>query len=217
MKLPAGALIHSAFALLIFFPAVRAQDNDVLLRAMQDELDRARSLKIVNLDPPYYIEYRVEDASVLEVNATLGGLVNSSQTAVRIPTVRIRVGDYKFDNTNHVYSDFYSGTRYDSDRLPLENNYGALRQHLWLATDRAYKAAEEGIARKRSALKNINLPEQLPDFSKAEPVHNILPIRRTAVNEATWKNRTVRLSEIFGAYSEILASSVEFESIQSSD
>ncbi len=40
-------------------------------------------------------------------------------------------------------------------------------QVFWLATDRAYKTAEDAIARKRSSLKNVSLPDTLPDFSKA--------------------------------------------------
>ena len=188
-----------------------------MLRAMQDELARTRSLRIVNLDPPYYIEYRVEDATAVSVAATLGALITSSQVALRVPTVRIRVGDYKFDNTDHIYSDFYSGARYDSDQLPLENDYLALRQALWLATDRAYKGAEEAIARKRSSLKNVNLPEQLPDFSKTEPVQAVLPIRRTPVKEAIWVNKIVWLSRIFADYPQVLSSGLEFESVQSND
>ena len=81
----------------------------------------------------------------------------------------MRVGSHAFDNTDHVYSDAYSGSRYDPGRLPLDDNYIGFRQVLWLATDRAYKTAEEAIARKRSSLKNVSQPEQLPDFSKAAP------------------------------------------------
>ena len=49
---------------------------------------------------------------------------------------------------------------------------------MWLATDRAYKTAEDAIARKRSSLKNVSVPEQLPDFSKAAPVEALLPMKR---------------------------------------
>ncbi len=104
---------------------------------------------------------------------------------LRIPTVKVRVGDYIFDNTNHLYSDAYTGSRYDPDQLPLENDYRAFRQVLWLATDRAYKTAEEAIARKRSSLKNMNVTEQLPDFSKAPPVQAVLPMaKRNPVDES---------------------------------
>jgi len=40
----------------------------------------------------------------------MGALVASNQATVRIPLVRVRVGDYNFDNTNHMFSDAYSGS-----------------------------------------------------------------------------------------------------------
>jgi len=209
-------ILPSAFWLL---PAtVLAQDADPVLRAMKDELARSRQLRIVSLDAPYFIEYRVEDVNAFSVSATLGALVASNQSVLRVPTVRVRVGDYLFDNTNHLYSDAYTGNRYDPEQLPLENDYRAFRQVLWLATDRAYKTAEESIARKRSSLKNMNVTEQLPDFSKAPAVQAVEPIvRRTPVDEALWKNRTVKLSAIFDGYPAVLSSGVEMQSSLASD
>jgi hypothetical protein len=121
------------------------------------------------------------------------------------------VGDYAFDNTNHIYSDAYSGSRYDPEQLPLDSDYMAFRNVFWLATDRAYKTAEDAIARKRSSLKNVNLPDQLPDFSKASPVKAELPVRKHPPNESLWKDRLVKLSAIFAGYPAILASSVEMQ------
>ena len=205
-------LISSGFSLL------PAQDADPVLRAMKDELERSRQLRIVSLDAPYFIEYRVEDVSSFSVAATLGALVSSNQSVLRVPTVKVRVGDYLFDNTNHLYSDRYTGSRYDPDQLPVENDYRAFRQVLWLATDRAYKTAEESIARKRSSLKNMNVTEQLPDFSKAPAVQAVQPIgRRDAGSETMWKDRTVKLSAIFDAYPQVLSSGVELQTSLASD
>ena len=154
------------------------QDADPPLRAMKDELQRSRQLHIANLEARYFIEYRVEDTVNHSVAASLGALIESNESAYRIPSVKVRVGNYSFDNTNHVLSDAYSGGRYDAGNLSLENDYIGFRQVLWLATDRAYKTAAEAIARKRSSLKNVSLPEQLPDFSKVPPVVAVLPIQR---------------------------------------
>jgi TldD protein len=209
----------ACIVLLSLISAAQGQDpsNDVILRAMQDELGRSKQLRMLGMDAPYFFEYRVEDASVLVIGAMLGALVTSNQTAARVAVVRVRVGDYQFDNANHVYSDFYTGTRYDSDRLPQDNSYPALRQSLWLATDRVYKTAEEAIARKRSALKNVMAAEKLPDFSKADPVKALLPVKRVLPDEAQWKARVVRLSGVFGAYPEVLSSTLEFQAVQSTD
>lgn len=193
------------------------QDQDILLKAMQDEMARTRQLRILDLAVPYYVEYRVEDGATLAIEATLGALVSSSVGAQRIPTVRVRVGDYKLDNTNYVYSEVRGGDRFDSDRLPLENNYEILRQAFWLATDRAYKQAEEALARKRSAMKSVTLPDQLPDYSSAAPVQAVLPVRRVLPDEEQWKEKIVRLSGIFAGYPQVLSSAVQLNASQATD
>ncbi len=188
-----------------------ATDQDPVLRAMLAELDRSKALRVVDLDKPYYIEYSIEDADTYNVSATLGGLMNASRSRARVPQVQVRIGDYAFDNTNHVYSGYYSGARYDPEQWPLDNNYAILRQCFWLATDRSYKAALEGIARKRAALKNAANAEASPDFTKIEPVRDIQSIRVTEYAEAPWKDRVVKLSDVFTSYPELYTSSVNLQ------
>ena len=105
----------------------------------------------------------------------------------------MRVGTANFDNTDHVFSEAFVGNRYDPGRLPLDNNYLAFREVFWLASDRAYKTAEESIARKRSSLKNMSQPDAQPDFSAAPAAHLILPIERKPFASATWKSEVIRL------------------------
>lgn len=194
-----------------------AQNDDFILKAMKDEIQRSKALKLPGLDAPYFIEYTIEDADMFAVNATLGAFESSQHSPLRIQTVKLRVGDFNFDNTDYVYSDSFGGARYDTEQLPIETNYLGLRHVLWLATDREFKTAEEALARKKSALKNVNLPDALPDFSKAEPSHALLPAPRVNVDEAAWKKRTVDLSAIFAGYPDIQSSNVEFESVQSAN
>ena len=193
------------------------QDNDTLLRAMKDELKRSGELVRLGLHPPYYMEYRVEDTVSHGIGASLGALLDSVDNTYRVPTVRVRVGNYNFDNTNHVYSEAYLGNRYDPERLSLDDNYLAFREVFWLATDRAFKTAQDAIARKRSSLKNMSLPDAFPDYSKAPPAQMILPIERKPVNLEAWKKEIVKLSAVFGAYPQVLSSGVELQTSQSTN
>jgi len=197
--------------------APSGQQNDALLRAMKDELKRSSELIRLGLQPPYYMEYRAEDTISHGMSASLGALLESGDSAYRIPTVRIRVGNYDFDNTNHVYSEAYVGSRYDPERLPLDDSYIAFREVYWLATDRAFKTAEDAIARKKSSLKNMSLPDALPDFSKAPPAQLILPIERKPVALETWKKEIVKLSGVFAAYPQVLSSGVDMQTSQSTN
>ncbi len=192
-----------------------AAQSDPVLRAMVDEVNRAKLLSVANLDVPYYIEYSLDDAYNFTATASLGGLLSVSNSRGRLPITRVRVGDYKFDNTNYLYSDYFSGSRYDPENLSLDDNYGVLRHSLWLSTDRAYKTAVEAIARKRAALKNITQNQDLPDFWKAEPFQKIQAIQRQPVDASKWTSRVRDYSAIFGKYPEVLASGVQFSALQS--
>lgn len=183
---------------------------DLILRAMKDELKRSKGLALADVHEPYFIEYTLEDMQGFSVAASLGGLLATSQNRLRLPQVKVRIGDYKFDNSNYLFSDMYSGTRYDSDRFPLDDNYDAFRRVLWLGTDRAYKTAVEAIARKKSALANVTQSEELPDFWKAEPVQKVLPVEHYNFDTERWTDRVKALSKTFGAYPEVLQSQVSF-------
>ncbi|HTB20891.1 MAG TPA: metallopeptidase TldD-related protein [Bryobacteraceae bacterium] len=220
MKRAACCVLFCVVALLAQAPKIQtpAQD-DPLLRAMKDEIKRVSELirLRLSLDPPYYTEYRVEDTVSHSITAELGALVEENDSAFRVPSVEMRVGTAKFDNTDHVYSQAYAGTRYDGGRMPLDNDYLAFRQVLWLATDRAYKTAEDAIARKRSSLKNMSQPDALPDFSPAPVAHLILPIERKPFASAAWKSEVIRLSALLGAYPKVFSSAVEMHSSQSTN
>ncbi len=194
--------------------AQTADEDDVLLRALRDELARSRQLRVVGGggdDVPYFISYTVSDQDDLSVSASLGSITSSTRNRYRVPSIEVRVGSYDFDNTGHVFSGYYSGSRFDNEPWPLDNDYQALREAVWLATDHAYKAAVESIARKRAALSGIaESQEKLKDYSKADAVTSIAPIAHEKVDDAQWRTRVAKLSGIFQAYPEILASGVEF-------
>src|SRR5205823_11681376 len=93
----AAALAVLASGFVCVLPAVQ---QDAVFDAMQAELKRSMTLALGQLDKPYYLSYQVDDQRIWSASATLGGLVGSNLNEFRAPNVRIRVGDYKFDNTN---------------------------------------------------------------------------------------------------------------------
>jgi hypothetical protein len=147
--------------------------DDVVLQALQDELQRSmQKLQLANLEKPYFIAYTVQDGTTETASASLGSLLNKSESHARFLTVEVRVGDYSFDNTNFLTLPFgaqgvtrlFGGTT----TIPIEDDYKEIRRQVWLATDSVYKKALEDIAGKRAALRNKTQSEQLPDFSKEE-------------------------------------------------
>jgi predicted Zn-dependent protease len=184
--------------------------DDPFLEAMVSELERSLRLKIAG-ESPYYIEYAIEDGVNFTCVATLGGLLGSTFSPYRLPRVVVRVGSYEFDNSNSVFTGQIRGARYDSNRWPLEFNRTQLQQDLWLATDRAYKAAVQEISLKKSALQNITLSEKINDFAKQPPLVKLLPPAKAKTDEKKFSDIARRLSAVFSAYPKVLDSRVEIE------
>jgi hypothetical protein len=169
----AFCLLLSAFCLLVSELA-RAQD-DVVLRAMRDELARSmQQLQLEKLEKPYFIAYRVTEENAADAKASFGALLSSSSARNRFLTVEVRVGSPKFDNSHFLSMSFLNrgglaGGFGGASLLPLEDNYKELRRQLWLTTDSAYKKALEDLSRKRAALQNKTSTEDIPDFSQQQP------------------------------------------------
>lgn len=191
--------------------AAPAQQTDVIMRALVDEMARSRSLKVMNVAQPYYFEYALHDGQNFSAAATIGALLHARQVRYRLPRVQVRVGDYQADDTSFAGTGFYSGTRYDVNEFPLDDSYGVLAQHLWLATDMAYKAAIQGYALKRAALRNVTVSEPLADFYRTAPITKMTDARVRPFDEAAWTARVRRLSAVFSNYPVVTQSSVSFE------
>ncbi len=209
-------LAASAAALGLFALAAAAQTAapapDPVFRAMRDEIERSRKLTIPDLEAPYFIEYVMDEQETFTVSASLGGLLSRRRERFRAPDVLVRVGDYKFDNTNFAAGG--GGSRYDLERFPVEDAYAVLRRYLWLETDSAYKAAVEAISRKRAAMGNITQNEQLNDFAHAEPVRYIRDIKPLVVDENALANRVRALSAIFAQFPGVMLSTVDLEATE---
>ena len=206
----------AALACVAFLALPQTIDDDVILRAMRDELDRSRQLRVVGGgdDVLYFINYMLSDVESYRVNASMGAAVSVSHSHVRVPNVQVRVGSYDFDDTGHIFSGYYTGSRFDST-WPLDDSYQNLREALWLSTDRAYKTALESMARKRAALNNANAPAgKLADFSRADPVKSIARVTHKKFDQAEWQARIVKLSGAFNAYPEVISSYVDFQELE---
>ncbi|HEY3740473.1 MAG TPA: metallopeptidase TldD-related protein [Bryobacteraceae bacterium] len=198
------------------FIQVTAQPNeDVILRAMREEMERSRMLRATGLDMPYFIEYKVEDQESYAVGASLGGILTARMIHLRVPAVQVRVGSYDLDNTNHLYTGVSGGARYDQETWPLDDNLAAFRQNLWLATDRAYKSAVEGFSIKKEILKQTNVTDPQPDFYRAQPVVKVENGKRSPIDTDVWKPRIARISAVFAGYPEVMTSGAELDALAS--
>ena len=179
---------------------------------MHAELKRSTTLTLDQLEKPYYVSYTVDEGHIWSASAASGGLLSATSTNFRVPGVRIRVGDYKFDNTNFGGRGA-NGARYNLRNFPLDDDPLVVRQYLWLATDSAYKGALQAIARKRAALRSVTVSEQLPDFAPAPKFTLIRDYHSLPFDEKAWNDRTRRLSAVFNDFPALRSSLVEVSAI----
>ena len=202
-----GCLLPSAYCLLFS----QAQD-DVVLRAMRDELDRSmKQLQLENLGKPYFIAYRVQDTRALNAFATFGALVAGNIRRARTLAVEVRVGSYQLDNSNFFSYPPSANGLTGVALLPIDDDYKELRRQIWLATDSAYKEALETLSRKRAALQNRTTREDIPDFAKEPPVSESGPLNPTAMDLDQAEAQVRSLSALFRQTPDVFNSSVSLE------
>jgi TldD protein len=162
----AGAALVAA---CLFTPCLSAAqltradaEKDPLLKAMLEELDRSMSqLQLKGFEKPFFIQYKIEDVDDFNTKAEFGASEGSSHAHQRIARITVRVGDYKTDS---------SGGRGDGalELSTLDDDPIAIRSALWAGTDQAYKAALAAYAQKQAALKQVETPPQVDDFSNVD-------------------------------------------------
>ncbi|MBA7538776.1 hypothetical protein ES705_31053 [subsurface metagenome] len=154
------------FFLLPFFTIVLgAQDS--LLNILSDELEREVIELSKQKDPPYYIDYRVDEIEYFSIRSSFGSLVENNSSKGRLLTATVRVGDYDFDNTHEFTGEFsnpYRNTPYSS-HLPLDDEPDAIKQTIWRATDQAYKNALSSYTGLKNRKTGKETGPQLADFS----------------------------------------------------
>jgi hypothetical protein len=200
----------------LLLPAFAEQKNwqklakgDAVLSAMRAELERSKSqLKMEQMAAPYYIEYRVFDVDQYAAEAAFGALRTDVRLRMRFLRVVVRIGDYKQDS-------YYGQGEGTLDFMPLDNDMFALQHQLWLATDRAYKAAAESLTAKQAQLKQLNIDEPVDDFAHADPVQAIAPLVSLDFDPEPWKKMLQDASDVYKSDTQIenFESNLEFGAV----
>jgi len=187
-----------------------AVKGDGLLEALLTELDRSKAqLKMDQVQPPYFIEYRVNEVDDFSAEAAFGALRESQHGHYRVLRAVVRIGDYKQDS-------FYARGEGESTILPLDNDPIALRHQIWLATDDAYKAAGQALAEKQAELKRFTTDANpVDDFAKSQPLLAVEPIVSLKLDEASWKKTLEDVTNLYRQYPDVqsVTASARFTSV----
>ncbi len=184
-------------------------DADPVLHAMRSELERSKAeLKLEQMAAPYYIEYRVIDTDQYSAEAAFGALRTDVRSRIRILRVVVRVGDYKQDS-------YYGQGEGAISFVPLDDDVLGLRHELWLATDRAYKAATESLTAKQSQLKQLTVDQPVDDFARADPVQSVRPLTSLDIDPQPWTRMLQDASALYKTDPRIesFESTLEFQAV----
>jgi predicted Zn-dependent protease len=205
----------AAILLVVFLGTFAHAQDDVVMRAMKDELARSvAQLQLQKMDKPYFLAYRMDEINQNSVSAMLGGLTKDEPSRIRMIGVEVRVGDYALDNSNYFSSRMFgggmTGMLSSISQAPLDDDYQQIRRSFWIATDNQYKKALEDFSGKRAALDMRKHTDDVPDFSKQAPASRTEPPEKSgAGNELKTLARDI--SAVFKSTPEIYDSSVDLE------
>jgi TldD protein len=186
-----------------------AVQSDPLLSALREELDRNKSqLKMDNVPAPYYIEYRLSDLDEYSAEAAFGALRQDQRVHGRSLRVVVRVGDYKQDS-------YYGPGTGMVTFAPRDDDSIALRRELWLATDRAYKIANEALANKKAVLSQYSADQPFDDFARAPTLESYGPFVKLDFSPAPWKETLEKVTNLYRSDAKIqsLSAYVRFRAV----
>src|SRR5580704_951624 len=141
-----------------------------LVKILSDELDRNFTVLKQKGDPaPYFMSYEVTATDSYALVASRGSLETQQHNQTRYLDVTIRDGNQQFDNYHLVANE--NRPRFTvATPIALEDNAAAIRQAVWLATDRTYRAGAQRLIRLKGDEKlRTAATDTSDDFDKEDP------------------------------------------------
>ncbi|MBS2007383.1 MAG: peptidase U62 [Cyanobacteria bacterium SZAS TMP-1] len=191
--------------------------SDIVISAMKKELDRSFSkLKNAAAAPLYFMSYSLYDIERISYRATYGAINGDDNSHYRVLNVDLRVGDRHLDNSHQLRAGtFYSPPlalgmgHYRGGSFPLQDDADAIRNRLWMATDSAFKSAQQSYMRVKSNRDTRVVEEDdSDDFSEAKPVTYFEKPVPLKVDGPVWKDRLRKASAIYKEFPELSESTV---------
>ncbi len=195
------------FVLLALLSTCAAAQSP-LSTILGSELDRNFNVLKEKGDPaPYFIGYSVADDESYVISASGGAISSEGHNRARLLDITVRVGTPKFDNYRRVNGQIPRFTA--TTRLALQDDPLAIRESIWLATDRVYRnAAQRLIQIKADEKLRAAATDGSDDFSQEEPQVFFSQPPPLKFNAAEWDARLRKLSTDFSKYPGALNASI---------
>ncbi len=198
-----------AWVVLLSAPlAVLATDgtmapDSVLIKVLSGEMDYSmQNLTLPDGTKPYFMGYTITDRHRVSIGAELGALTGDDASHSRLLDVDVRVGGYTLDSTHKIRGGFMGFDPSDfmfRQGMPIsvEDDPVAIKQAVWLATDRTFKSAAKKYQRVLTNLKTqVEEEDKSDDFTREQPhVFSGATVELTLDREA-WAKRLRHVSKL---------------------
>jgi TldD protein len=191
-------------------PADKEQES-VILKALTQEMERAKLGLAKEKLPPYFIGYEVIERQSVSIQGNLGVLEQSTKEHTRYLNLDLRVGEYALDNTHGdeglymAYADAQSLSR----SLPLDDDIEALRVAIWKETENKYQGAAKRLESVKTAKAiRVTPDDDSDDFSREKPVRSVALTKSLAMDQKAWEAKIRKFSKLFLSHPNILLASV---------
>jgi len=196
---------------LLALAATCVSAQSPLIKILTGELERNFTvLKDKSNPAPYFMGYSVTESESDTLSASDGALSSQNHSRARLLDVTVRVGSPKFDNYRRVNGQI---PHFNSTiTIALEDNPLAIRQAVWLATDRVYRSASQRLIQLQADEKlRAAATDGSGDFSAETPQVSFEQPPALRFNAAEWTPRLRKLSAEFTKYPGALNSSITLQ------
>jgi len=197
---------------LLALAATCVSAQSPLIDILTAELNRNfAALKDKGNPAPYFMGYSVTESESNVLSATDGAISGQNQGRARLLDITVRVGSPKFDNYRRVNGQIPNFTSTSTIALDDDNPL-AIRQAVWLATDRVYRSASQRLIQIQADEKlRAAATDGSDDFSaEASQVFFEKPAA-LKFNSVEWAARLRKLSTEFTKYPGALNSSISLQ------
>jgi TldD protein len=162
-----------------------------ILEAMASENARWMAQLGNQPDPAYYLSYQVVEQRAVGLDAEGGALISDTDETARNLDIDIRVGSPALDNTRALSDD--DGLNQPRARrgvFPFGTDPDAIKNHLWLETDRRYREALQALVYVKQDQQTLSkVKKRPPDFSASDAVVYAEPVAKLEFDKSAWVER----------------------------
>ena len=182
-----------------------------LIDILTGELNRNfAALKNKGNPAPYFMGYSVTESESNILSASDGAISSQNQGRARLLDITVRVGSPKFDNYRRVNGQIPNFTSTSS--IALDDDPLAIRQAVWLNTDRVYRSASQRLIQIQADEKlRAAATDGSDDFSAETPQVFFKQPPALDFNATEWAARLRKLSAEFTKYPGALNSSISLQ------